>query len=405
MSRTSRTERRFYFLQGSYSAWGFVLGPVYPLFLLSLGLDLLQASTVLATYFLVTFVFEVPTGAVADVFGRRLSFVLACAARTTAFALYFFAEDFLDCLVAEVIDAIGSTLASGALEAWAVDEMRREGRKGPIDRIFARAQIAARLLVIIGGIIGGVAADIDIALPWTIGATGFALTGLAGLFLMQEPIRTHPRGRSRTSVGEAAIAGLDIARTFPLVRLLCLLSAAAAAGIMPAHFLWPAHLESLLADPSFWLLSWIWALVNLTAAVGGLAAARLPMHWKRQYVLAGTCTLRALGIGIAALTQDFGIALCGLIVMEFGIASGLPAYQAWLNEGLPDHLRATVLSVANMSFTMGGATSLLVMGVLARSSGIPTAWSLCALILAALAPAYLLLPIAARRRGDNPSAS
>lgn len=400
MSRILATEHRFYLLQGSYSAWGFVLGPVYPLFLLSLGLDLLQASAVLATYFLVTFAFEVPTGAIADVFGRRLSFVLACAARTTAFALYFFAEDFVDCLIAEVIDAIGSTLASGALEAWAVDEMRREGRKGPIDRIFARAQIAARLLVIAGGIIGGAAADVDIAFPWIIGAAGFALTGFAGLLLMGEPGLAPLRDRRKIGVARTAVAGLDVARTFPLVRLLCILSAAAAAGIMPAHFLWPAYLESLLTEPSFWLLGWLWALVNLTAALGGLAAARLPVRWRRERILVGTCILRALGLGIAALTQNFGVALCGLIVMEFGVASGLPAYQAWLNEGIPDRLRATVLSVANMSFTIGGATSLLVMGQLARSSGIPTAWGLCALILAVLAPAYLLLPIAARRRRD-----
>ena len=111
-----------------------------------------------------------------------------------------------------------------------------------------------------GGIIGGAAADVDIALPWIIGAAGFALTGFAGLLLMGEPGLAPLRDRRKIGVARTAVAGLDVARTFPLVRLLCILSAAAAAGIMPAHFLWPAYLESLLTEPSFWLLGWLWAL-------------------------------------------------------------------------------------------------------------------------------------------------
>src|SRR4026209_519936 len=95
------TERRYYVLQGTYMSWAWFMGPIYPLFLLSRGLDVLQASSVLATYFVVTFLFEIPTGAVADLFGRRISFVLACFTRATAFGLYFFADSYLDCLVAE----------------------------------------------------------------------------------------------------------------------------------------------------------------------------------------------------------------------------------------------------------------------------------------------------------------
>lgn len=57
-----RTERRYYVLQGTYMAWAWFMGPIYPLFLLSRGLDVLQASSVLATYFVVTFLFEIRRG-------------------------------------------------------------------------------------------------------------------------------------------------------------------------------------------------------------------------------------------------------------------------------------------------------------------------------------------------------
>ncbi|HZR81613.1 MAG TPA: MFS transporter [Candidatus Binatia bacterium] len=387
------TERRYYVLQGTYMAWAWFMGPIYPLFLLSRGLDVLQASSVLATYFVVTFLFEVPTGAVADLFGRRVSFVLACFTRMAAFALYFFATGYVDCLIAEAIDAIGTTLASGALDAWAVDGMREEGRQGPIDRVFARAQGIARAQMIVGGIVGGFIADYEIALPWLIAAVGFGATGAYAMAAMHE---RPPASRPTWSNAHRSIAGImrasvSAVRTTAIVRLLCLLTAAAAIGIMPVHFLWPARLEELLAGRSLWVFGWIWALVSGVGVLGSAFAERALNRTSREIVLFASCVVRAIGIAIAALGSDFAIVLTGLLIMEFAFSVSSPPYQAWLNEHIAPELRATVLSVASMSFTIGGATGLVTLGWLARSAGIPAAWTLCACVLVAVAPGYLLL--------------
>ncbi len=81
--------RRYYTVWGMYSfAGGFLFG-VYPIFLRSRGLDQFQINSVLATYFLVLFLTDVPTGAFADLLGRRRSFVLgAFASRLRVPALF-----------------------------------------------------------------------------------------------------------------------------------------------------------------------------------------------------------------------------------------------------------------------------------------------------------------------------
>jgi MFS family permease len=392
------TERRYYVLEGSYLAWAWFMGPIYPLFLLSRGLDVLQASSVLATYFVVTFLFEVPTGAVADVFGRRISFLLACATRMCAFFLYFRADGYLDCLTAELIDAIGTTLASGALQAWAVDGIRSDGDSRPMDRVFARAQVVQRTMMIAGGVLGGAIADVDIALPWLIAGTGFGLTGVYAFLVMEE---ARPAARPSWSAAHRSIvdtigAAVRAARTTPIVRLLCLLTAAVAVAVMPAAFLWPARLEGLAQGASFWLLGWVWALINLTAVIGSVCSERFFAGVRREHVLFGTSVVRAVGIGIAALAPTFPVALLGLLILEFAFSISHPAYQAWLNEHVESGLRATVLSVANMSFTIGGATGLLTLGWLARQTTISVAWAVCAGLLLAIAPAFLSL---ARARG------
>src|SRR5438309_329980 len=130
----TRTERTYYLVYSLYSlSWSFI-GPMYALFLLSRGLDLFEMSVVPAIYWIVSFLFEVPTGAFADLAGRKTSFLMSCVIRMIAFGLYAYADTFAAFAVAEFIDALGSTLASGALDAWAVDGMRGEGDARPMER-------------------------------------------------------------------------------------------------------------------------------------------------------------------------------------------------------------------------------------------------------------------------------
>src|SRR5262245_30118550 len=131
----TRTERTYYVVFAGYTLAAYSIAPVYPLFLLSRGLDLFQINVVFAVYLVTVFLFEVPTGAVADRMGRKQSFLLSCLLRGVAYGLYARAESFADCLAAEIIDAIGTTLASGALEAWAVDGARADGDRRPPDRM------------------------------------------------------------------------------------------------------------------------------------------------------------------------------------------------------------------------------------------------------------------------------
>jgi MFS family permease len=88
----TRTERTYYLISCLYRLSWSALGPTYALFLLGRGLDILQVNLVLAVYLITTCLFEVPTGAVADVFGRKVSFILSCVVRALAFGLYFFSD-------------------------------------------------------------------------------------------------------------------------------------------------------------------------------------------------------------------------------------------------------------------------------------------------------------------------
>src|SRR5262250_4033503 len=218
----TRTERTYYVISCLYRLSWSALGPTYALFLLGRGLDILQVNLVLAVYLITICLFEVPTGAVADVFGRKASFILSCVVRAVAFGLYFFADGFAQFVVAEFIDALGTTLATGAFDAWAIDGMRVEGDERPVDRVFARANMFGQATAIIGGFAAAQLAERDIALPWLIGTSGFLVCATVGAIVMREqrlPSRARSAHRSvepRPSIAETMREGLAAVHGAPV---------------------------------------------------------------------------------------------------------------------------------------------------------------------------------------------
>src|SRR6202047_1972683 len=185
--------RRYFTVWSVYSLANGSLFGVYTLFFPGRGLNQSEMNSVLATYFAVTFLTDIPTGAFADALGRRRSFVLGCLIRVTAFMIYFFAHAYPIFLVAESIDGIGTTFCNGAIDAWGVDALDEAGFAGLKDRLFSRISQLTTIGFMVSAIIGAYIADIDIAWPWLCGAAGDVIAAvIGGLLLTGE--KTAPPG-------------------------------------------------------------------------------------------------------------------------------------------------------------------------------------------------------------------
>jgi MFS family permease len=385
----TRTERTYYLVFGLYSLWAWFVAPIYPLFLASRGLDPLEVNLVLATYLIVICFFEVPTGAAADRLGRKASFVFSCLVRAIAFGLYAVADDFLDCIVAEVIDGVGTTLASGALDAWAIDGMRAEGDGRPADRFFARAQVLMRLVMIGGGVLCGYLASVSFGLPWWVAAVGFAATGAVAAWRMHEPA-AQAVTTNRASFAATMREGFTAVRGVPVLLLVCALTGASFFAAIPAHMLWQPRMVELSGE-GVWIIGWLWVALNLAALVGSALLPRLLERLRRERVLCCAALWRGATLAVGAAATSFAPALGGWLLQEVSYGVSEPVIQSWMNEHVPADRRATVLSIRSMAGTLGGGAGLVAIGLVARDQGIPAAWTVSAVLFLLTAPAYLLL--------------
>src|ERR671910_521731 len=144
MNPEARRIQRTYLtlILGNTVAASFIWG-INTLFLLDAGLSNLEAFAANAFYTAGMVIFEVPTGVVADTWGRRVSFLLGTITLAGATLLYYFlwvAESpFWAWAVVSVLLGLGFTFFSGAVEAWLVDALATTGFTGDLETVFGRA--------------------------------------------------------------------------------------------------------------------------------------------------------------------------------------------------------------------------------------------------------------------------
>lgn len=142
----------------------------YQLFLIERGLDLLQINLINIAYMAANFFLEIPTGAIADTWGRKRSTQLGILFLGLSFLTYYFAQSFWFYVLAEIIGAIGSTCISGALEAWYVDGRKVFGEYEHMDKTFASEQQWKQVAVVIGSVLGAQVGQINLNYPWLMAA-------------------------------------------------------------------------------------------------------------------------------------------------------------------------------------------------------------------------------------------
>ena len=333
------------------------------------------------------FVFEVPTGAFADTYGRRRSLAISFVIQGAAIVAVGAVPHFWAIAAAWALWGFGYTFESGTWEAWLADEVG-------VDRLGGVLMRSARLGYASG--IVGLVSGVGIAL-WNIqaavifgGATIVAM-GAACVWLMPET-GWAPRPRERRALRRTAAAGARYVQAQPLLALL--LGATLFAGASSEAFdrLWEAHfirdvgLPSVASlDPVVWF-----GIFGVAISLVGLVASTVLI---RRFDGAGNVTLArgllwlttilmgaSVGFGLA---RSLPVALCALLVARAMRSLLGPVAMTWLNRQIDDSsVRATVISIAGQADAIGEAAGGPALGGVGNLLGIRAALIAGGLLLA-----------------------
>jgi MFS transporter, DHA3 family, tetracycline resistance protein len=346
------------------------------------GLDPLQMILVGTVLEIVCFVFEVPTGVVADVYSRRLSVLVGLALMGCSYTLEGGVAQFWAALVSQVLWGLGYTFTSGAHQAWITDEVG-EAAAGPV---FLRYRKAWLLGGVTGTVLAAGLALVHIQLPMVFAGAGmFVLVAALAIVMPERHMHVVPRERSAfRQMAATAGAGLRLAVVSPVVRVVVIISlvtglaAEAYDRLAVPSVIGRFELPQVFGadQPAFWfaLSGLIGMLISVaTAEVFGRRYARFLVDGVPARLLAGLSA-----VDIAALVV---FAVCGYLWLAFAmmwvrrvLATIIePVQTAWLSRGLEPTVRATVLSMAGQANSIGQAAGGPVFGVIGTAVSLTTA--------------------------------
>ncbi len=113
-----------FYLEAFLGTFLYVLPPFLVLYFHEIGFEASMIGFLLSAWPLAALLFEMPTGAVADLWGRKVSVVTGFFLEGVfAFLLFFFSNHIIVFVLFFLIGA-SKTLTSGAKEAWVVDLLK-----------------------------------------------------------------------------------------------------------------------------------------------------------------------------------------------------------------------------------------------------------------------------------------
>lgn len=369
------------------------------------GLSPLQLVLIGTALEVAAFVFEIPTGVLADVYSRRLSVIIGYILMGLGFLVEGFFPAFIPILLAQVIWGLGYTFTSGAEEAWISDEIGEESA----NRLFLRAARIGLYASLVGMALAALV-GVNVAFPIRWGGMGLVGLGILLAIIMPETGFTPTPREDRDTWQQMVFTlkeGISAVRSRP--RLMAVLGIGLFYGLYSEGFdrLWIKHLLDNFDLPGFFAGSQVGFFSALKAlgtvasiVVMGLVEKRLDASKPGQIgramlLVTGSISVSLIGY---ALSPYLGLALA--ISLLIGILRRIagPLYTSWVNQKLDSGTRATVISISSQVDAVGQIAGGPAVGLIAKlvsvTAALVTSGSL-------LSPALLLIGRANSLLGED----
>ncbi len=322
------------------------------------------------------FVFEVPTGIVADVYSRRLSIIIGYVLIGVGFLVEGLFPAFIPILIAQVLWAFGYTFTSGAKQAWITDEIGED----PANKLFLRATQVGLFASLIGMGAATLVGANNVALPIQVGAVGVILIGITLIFIMPET-GFHPTPREDRNTWQhmwhTFKEGANAVRGKP--RLMNIIGVGLFYGIYSEGFdrLWVKHLLDTFDLPILFGNNQVafFAVLRIVGTVITIFAFRFvekrvdtgsPLAIGRaMLIVTGLISVSLIGFAFSSVLL---LSLCLYLSIDLLRDIANPLQTAWVNQKLDSKVRATVHSMFGQVDAIGQVLGGPIVAVIAAAS-------------------------------------
>ncbi|MDY6966010.1 MAG: MFS transporter [Halobacteriota archaeon] len=323
----------------------FIGGVIVPFFTDWGGISFTQVMILQSWFMLWIFLFEIPTGTVADYFGRKHSLALAAIVNSIAAIVYASTPNFYIFLLGEVLWALSEALISGASEAFVYDTLIIIDEEERSKKVFGRVESFGLSGMMIAAPVGSViAAQFGLRAPMLLLFIPFTIAFIIALTFKEPEMRREVERKSYFSILRKGV------KFFYEDKILKILALDMVFIFSISHF-----------------MIWLYQPMLKQAGVGiayfgivgaGFVASEILImnnYERLEYILGSkkrliffSSVITGIMFVLGGLTTSIPVVLMAIFLGGgFGL-SRKPLFISYMNKYIPSGERATVISTISM---------------------------------------------------------
>ncbi|MCP3741727.1 MFS transporter [Rossellomorea sp. BNER] len=287
---------------------------------------------------------EVPSGIIADKWGRKNMILLGAFLEGGMFLILIFATDFWHFAVAIFLSGIANSASSGAENALLYDSLLLNGRERSFEKYLGRLNVCDITSAILAALCGSLlASQFNFEFNYWLSLASMLISVCVSLMLIEPAVKSDT-GES-VAFKEYIIAAVQFFRRNPSVCLVVLSGMVTGAALSFVWEFWQLYLNRLgIPVIYFGLFSAVFMFLSLP---GNMLAHILIDRFKHRTLLLTVTAFMSVGFLYVSVIKDFtGLVAISIIFLVSGIME--PLVSGYMHHRMDSAMRATIDSIQSL---------------------------------------------------------
>lgn len=354
------------------------------LFFIQNGLSLLQIGLLESIFHGTSLLCEIPSGMLADRFSYKTNLYLARLASIVSSILILFGQgNFWIYALAMMVNAWSYNFDSGTSTAFLYDSAVEAGQKDRYLQISSFLSGVAEVTRTLGTVVAGF--FIHGALAWTyLIAIGFSFLSIILIYLMKEPMAK--RGRNEVLTFKMIVQQVRKEWKEKPVLFYWMMTYQLVGTLMCMFYF---YYQQKISDLAGWQVSLVMLIGSGLNLIAVYVASQIGKKWNSNRVFPTLVALTGLALLLVFLGTPFAFLLV-YILTDTLYAVYQPIYFNDLQGYLPSSVRATMLSINSMLFSLSMIVIFPLTGWLIDRWGLVAVFLVLGLILLFIYPILII---------------
>jgi MFS family permease len=353
-----------------------ITSAIWVLYLAFKGMSLIEIGILESIYHITGLLFELPTGAIADVYGKKFSVVFGRIISVLSCILMITSNGFWGFAIAFILSSASMNLNSGAAEALVYDSLKEIGEEDKYKKIWGNLAFVISIAQGLAVLIGGILADIKFLYAYILGTILQIGAMIASYFFKEPPVEKAYEKPEGNLIINQVTTSIKVLKERRVVLYLILFSALVGSLQTTVFF----YSQKYFSDMSFTKTSIaiICASSSLIEAVSSKYAYKFEQLLKLKGTLISIAAINILALMGLAFIKSLAVIFFMLTSITGGLAFTI--FSDYINSRIPSQHRATILSFDSLCFSVFMICVFPLFGVLAEKIDFSITFGIIALL-------------------------